>query len=67
MQDVGKASTQLAALGCTLGIALVSGAIVGKIMQLLDSCTVKIPAKGMYNDQMFWNTPTDYVCVVDGV
>jgi ammonium transporter Rh len=67
IEGAGKASTQLVALACTLGIAIVSGAITGKIMQLMDSCTVKIPAQGMFNDKTFWNIPTDYVCVVDEV
>jgi ammonium transporter Rh len=55
-----SAGVQLKALGCTLGIAIGGGAVVGKMMQLMQNCTVKLKMPHNFNDQAFWNTPDDY-------
>ena len=36
LQGDGSFGTQLSALGCTLGIAIVGGVAVGKLMKLLE-------------------------------
>jgi len=55
---------QLAALGITLGISVVGGAITGAFMKFTENA-FSYTKEDLFNDRIFWMTPTDYEFVVN--
>ena len=56
---------QLAAIGATLGFALVGGIVTGGVMKLVDTIQY-VNAADFYNDRTWWSLPSDYEHVVRG-
>ena len=61
-----QAGYQLAALGLTLGLAIVSGALTGFVLKLPFIDQVK-EKEEMFEDHLFWETPSDYALTVTEV
>jgi len=55
---------QLAALGITLAIGIIGGAITGGIMKLAEFILTYFK-EDLFNDRIFWMVPTDYEFVVN--